>query len=93
MAFSALTDWKFGDEKGLQSFLLEHYLEHRLMHDALLALGFEPVDYPLQNMDDPDQWLNAHQLVSQSIWTGTGGGQSVDLATLDWKSERQVDDW
>lgn len=93
MAFSALTQYLPGDEQGKQRWLLEHYLEHKQMAQALLALGFAAVDLPIQHMHDPTSWLQAHSLMSQSVWTGIGGGQSADLERVDWDKPDQLLDW
>ena len=93
MAFSAITQFLPGDEEGKQRWLVEHYLEHKQFGQALLALGFVPVDLPIQRMESPQDWTNAHQLVSQSQWTGAGGGQSIDLGRVDWEQPDQLLDW
>lgn len=93
MAFSAVFQFVVGDEGGKNRFLLEHYIEHRTFVDALLAQGFQAVDLPIQTMDDPKRWLAAHQQMSQSAWTGAGGGQSTDFGTLNWDNDGEVQDW
>ena len=93
MAFSAITQYLPGDEEGKQRWLLEHYLEHRQFGQALLAQGYAAVDLPIQSMEAPPPWLAAHQLVSQSQWTGAGGGQSPDLERVDWDKPDQLLDW
>lgn len=95
MAFSAVFQFRVGDEQGKNRFLLEHYVEHRMFADKLLAQTppFRATDLPIQTMDDEKRWLAAHQQMSQSVWTGIGGGQMIDLETLDWKNPNQVNDW
>ena len=95
MAFSALNMFAKGDEQGKNRWLLEHYLEHRAFADALLKQTppFAPTDLPIQTMENPRIWLDAHQQVSQSQWTGIGGGQSTDLASVNWDDWDQVLDW
>lgn len=93
MAFSSLTQYFPGDEDGKQRWLLEHYLEHQQMYLALMALGFVSINLPIQHMEDPPSWLAAHALVSQSVWTGIGGGQSVDLERVDWDKSDELLDW
>lgn len=93
MAFSAVFQFRLDDEAGKNRFLLEHYIEHRMFVDALLAKGFVAVDLPIQTMADPKQWLAAHQQMSQSAWTGAGGGQSTDFGTLNWENPDMVQDW
>lgn len=95
MTFSALAQFIPGDPVGQDRWLLEHYLEHQTFYRELL--GQSPtvvtVNLPLQHMRDPRPWLVAHQQVSQSVWTGLGGGQSVDLATVDWNDSAKLRDW
>ena len=65
------------------------------MNDALLSLNpaFVPVDLPIQRMDDPEEWLDAHQRMTQSVWTGIGGGQTTDFERLDFNSPTDLTDW
>ena len=95
MAFSATYKFYIGDDAGKNRFLLEHYIEHRRFIDALLAQtpSFSAVDLPIQTMEDPKRWLAAHQQMSQSAWTGAGGGQSTDFGTLNWQNNADVEDW
>jgi hypothetical protein len=84
-----------GDDAGLQRWLLEHYMEHQQFYRALLeqSPSVVSVNLPIQRMDDPKTWLAAHQMVSQSQWTGAGGGQSTDFGTLDWDDHAAIQDW
>lgn len=95
MSFSAVFQWLPGDEAGFQRFLMEHYLEHRLFIDTLLAQSppIQTLEYPIQNMFSPDEWLSSHQEMSQSVWSALGGGQSTDFARLDWNDKVAVQDW
>jgi hypothetical protein len=95
MAFSELWQFMPGDNAGRERWLLEHYLEHQQFYRALLeeTPSVASVNLPLQRMDDPQEWLTAHQQVSQSVWSGAGGGQSTDFGTLDWDDPTAVQDW
>ena len=95
LTFQAVSQWKPGDDAGLQRFLLEHYLEHRLFTDYFLGLPvpIKTLEYPLQTMVNPQQWLADHQMVSQSQWSAAGCGESVDLERVNWGEPRQVQDW
>lgn len=79
----------------MQRWLLEHYMEHMEFYRALL--GHTPsvvsVNYPIERMEQPQDWLAAHQKMSQSVWSGLGGGQSSDFGELDWDDPLQVQDW
>jgi hypothetical protein len=95
VAFSAVFQFVPGDPGGMSRFLLEHYVEHMQFYDSLLGRtpSVVTVNYPIQRMEDPEEWLASHQLMSQSVWTGLGGGQSTDFGRLDWKNPNQVQDW
>ncbi len=95
MTFSAVWQFVPGDEGGMNRFLLEHYVEHQQFINALAGMAepFIAIDLPIQRMDTPRDWLAAHQEMSQSVWTGIGGGQSTDFGTLDWENSGAVQDW
>lgn len=95
MTFAAVAQWVPGDEIGMQKFLLEHYLEHRLFTDYFLSQSppIKTVEYQIQVMTNPYQWLADHQKMSQSQWTAAGGGESIDLERLNWDDPVQVLDW
>lgn len=95
MAFSSLFQFIPGDQQGLGTWLLAHYLDHQEFYKALLgrAPSIPTTNYPIQRMDDPDTWLAAHQEMSQSVWSGLGGGQSENFGKLDWRNPTEVQDW
>lgn len=95
MAFQAVAQWEPGDMMGLQRFLFEHFLEHRLFTDYFLGqpTPIKTLEYPLQTMGNPKQWLADHQKVSQSVWSAAGGGETFDLERLNWENPQQVRDW
>lgn len=94
-SFNAVFQFVPGDTAGMNRFLLAHYLEHQQFYRTLLAQTPSVVttNLPLQRMDDAKGWLAAHQQVSQSVWTGIGGGQSTDFGRLDWADSQKVQDW
>lgn len=95
MAFADVWQFAPGDESGKGRWLLEHYLEHQQFTAALatqtVTLSF--ISYPIQRMEDPQEWLAAHQELSQNQWSAAGGGQSTDFRTLDWNDSQAVQDW
>ena len=95
MAFSAVFQFALGDEAGKGRWLLEHYLEHNQFTQALATqtITITSVSYPIQRMQDPERWLEAHQQISQNQWSAAGGGQSTDFGTLDWSDSDAVQDW
>lgn len=95
MAFSPLSTFEVGDKQGEQSWLFEHYMEHKLFSVTLLSQTppVRTVDYPIERMDDVQAWLVAHNEISQSVWTGLGGGQSVEFSRVDWNDPEQLNSW
>lgn len=95
MAFSAVFQFAPGDEKGLQRFLLEHYLEHQQFYKTLLGQSpsIPTANYPIQRLESWESWLGAHQEMSQSVWSALGGGQSTDFSRLKYDSAEAVQDW
>jgi hypothetical protein len=95
MAFSPVSVFIPGDPFGQDKWLLEHYIEHQLFYTTLLgqATSVVTISMPIQRMRDPVAWLDTHNKVSQSVWTGIGGGQSLDLGSVDWNDSRELQDW
>ena len=79
----------------MNRWLLEHYLEHMQFYRTLLEQtpSVTTINYPIQRMEDPKAWLGAHNKMSQSVWSGIGGGQSTDFGDLDWADPTKVQDW
>lgn len=95
MAFSAVFQFMPDDVAGRERWLLEHYLEHMQFYRTLLEQtpSVVTVNYPIQRMDEPTAWLGAHQKMSQSVWSGIGGGQSTNFGDLDWDDPGKLQDW
>ena len=95
MAFSALFQFMPGDPVGQDKWLLEHYLEHQMFYRELLAqtASIVTTNYPIQRMRDSKSWLAAHNEMSQSVWSGIGGGQSPDLGSVNWDDPKELQDW
>lgn len=95
MAFSAVFQWLPSDEGGLNRFLLEHYVEHQQFYKTLLdqATPVKTVNYPIQKMNSWPDWLWAHQAMSQSVWSGLGGGQSADFGSVRYNDTVAMQDW
>lgn len=95
MSFSVLARHMPLDDVGWGQWHLEHAREHRIFTDTLLGQtpSVATAEFPIETMDDPDPWLVAHMEMSQSVWSGIGGGQSLDLRTVDWKDESQLEQW
>lgn len=96
MTFSTTFQFFYGDDAGRQKWLLDHYLEHKLFYTTLLSNTVITTILPIQKMENPQSpadWLNAHQRVSQSVWTGIGGGQMIDLERVDWSNASMLQSW
>lgn len=95
MSFASTFQFVPGDEGGMNRFLLDHYVQHRRYVDSLLALtpSYRAVDLPIQRVQDWKDWLAAHQQMSQSAWTGIGGGQSTDFGSLNYNDPSAWQDW
>lgn len=96
MSFSVIASHLPQDEAGWGAWLLEHAREHRIFTDTLL--GQTPpvtsMEFPIETIgDEIEPWLKAHQEMSQSTWRGIGGGQSFNLAEVDWNDEEQLREW
>lgn len=93
MSFSAQTQFVPGDPKGMQVWALTHYLEHQIFYNTLLSQGTVTINYPLQMIENMDEWLAWHDEEHQSVWKGVGGGQATDLQRVDWKNTNNLLDW
>lgn len=96
MSFSVIASHLPQDEAGWGQWLLEHAREHRRFTDALLGQtpSVATAEFPIETMgDDPQPWLGAHMEMSQSVWSGLGGGQSEDFRYVDWNDQKQIEQW
>lgn len=95
MSFSAIARLMPEDQAGWGQWHLEHAREHRIFTGTLLAQSppVSTTEYPIETMDDPEPWLRAHMEMSQSVWSGIGGGQSPELRNVDWGNLEQLQDW
>ena len=95
MSFSVIAKNSPVDDAGWGRWHLEHAREHRQMTGALLSQSppVASIEYPIERMVDVNAWLNAHQEMSQSVWSGAGGGESPDFRTVDWKDEKDLANW
>lgn len=93
MALTSTFQWLPGDDAGLNRFLLDHYVEHQQFYKTLLGVGVRTVNYPIQRLESWPDWLAAHQKMSQSVWTGLGGGQSTDFGRVKHEDPGAMQDW
>lgn len=95
MSFSVVARYVPQDVAGWGSWFLQHAQEHRLITDTLLGQSppVATVEYPIERMGDVSAWLDAHMQMSQSVWSGIGGGQSPDLRTVKWDDPSALNQW
>lgn len=95
MAFSAVFQFIPGDKEGMNRFLLEHYVEHEMFYKTLLEQSPSVVtaNLPIQRLESWETWLGAHQQMTQSVWSGLGGGQSQDFSRLKYEDPFAMQDW
>lgn len=95
MTFSVIGHHVPQDEAGWGQWFLTHAREHRLFTDTLLGQTppVKTAEFPIETMADPKQWLEAHSEMSQSVWTGLGGGQSLELGQVNWNDPLQLEEW
>ena len=86
MDVSSVSTFDFHDEPMREHFLMLNGLAHRTYFQALIALGFEPNDYPIFDLDSSkvghEDWQNIHGLMH---------AQASDLLDLELPDLTDVD--
>ena len=87
-----------GDPAGFGTWLLGHYLEHKLFITSALALTV-PVnipDYAIQSWDDDPNavatWLNVHEQIHSALRT-TANVTGIDLSAVDFTDNDEFFEW
>ena len=95
MNFDSLSIVKFGDKDSLGEFLFENGLQHRLFQQTLMDAGESVPIYPLidANIDNLDDWLQAHQVEHQFYAGILGLNNPFNLLDTDWNREEDFYDW
>jgi len=95
MNFDTLSIVKFGDKDSLGEFLFENGLQHRLFQQTLMDAGESVPIYPLidANVDNLDDWLQAHQVEHQFYAGILGLNNHFNLLDTDWNREEDFYDW
>jgi hypothetical protein len=95
MNMDTLSIVKFGDRDSLGEFLFENGMQHRLFAQTVMDQNeYVPV-YPLidANIDNLDDWLQAHQVEHQYYASLLGLNNPFNLLDTDWNKEEDFYDW
>ena len=95
MDMEALSIVKFGDKDSLGEFLFENGLQHKLFQQTFMDQGIPVPVYPLidANIDNLDDWLQAHQVEHQAFAGYLGLNNPFNLLDVDWNKEEEFYDW
>lgn len=95
MNMSDLNSVEWGDNIGLQVFLLENALQHQLFKNTFNAKnlkvpGYNLFDVQVENIDD---WMLPHQAEHQAFSEYLGLANPINLLDMNWNDESQFYDW
>ena len=95
MNFEALAMVKYGDKDSLGEFLFENGLQHKLFQETFMDAGVSVPIYPITdaNIDNLDDWLQAHQVEHQAFAGLLGLNNPFNLLDVDWNKEDDFYDW
>jgi hypothetical protein len=95
MDMETLSIVKFGDKDSLGEFLFENGLQHKLFQQTFMGQGIPVPVYPLidANIDNLDDWLQAHQVEHQAFAGYLGLNNPFNLLDVDWNKEEEFYDW
>jgi hypothetical protein len=95
MNMEALSDVAFGDNEGLQRFMFENGLQHRLFRDTFFQNGFAVPAFPLMDPDvsNLDDWMLTHQVEHQSFAGLLGLSNPFNMLDADLGKQEQFYDW
>ncbi len=83
----------FGDEDALKDFVLANALSHSLIDKVLGVKGKFVMGFPLQDISDPQTWLQNHYLMHVSEFEQIGLNGLPDISVVDFENEGQFRDW
>lgn len=95
MNMDTLSIVKFGDRDSLGEFLFENGVQHKVFQEQLMDQGYSVPVYPITdaNIDNLDDWLQAHQVEHQSFANILGLNNPFNLLDTDWNKEEDFYDW
>lgn len=95
MDMTALSDVKFGDKDDLGVMLFENSLQHQLFRDTFFALNITVPAFPIADadVDNLDDWLQAHQVEHQTFAGLLGLNNPFNLLDVNWNKQDEFYDW
>lgn len=95
MNMDVLSYVKFGDKDGLQEFLWENYVQHRLFYEILADKDILIPQYPLADADTSnlDDWLFVHNQEHERLANTLNLDNPFQLLDSDWNVEEDFYDW
>ena len=95
MDFNALSTVEFGNDEGLQVFLFENGLQHKLFQQVFMDNNVSVPVYPLidANTANLDDWLLAHQVEHQAFAGLLGLNNPFNMLDVDFNNESDFYDW
>ena len=95
MNFEVLSYVKFGDKDGLDEFLFENALQHKLFYEILMDKGIITPLYPIFNADPAnlDDWLFIHNEMHVQLATTLNLDNPFQLLDSDFRVEEDFYDW
>jgi|SRR6516225_3047129 hypothetical protein len=90
-----LNSVKWGDEEGLQVFLLENALQHSLFKSTFQRQGVQTPSYNLFDLqlENIDDWMLPHQDEHALFAELLGLENPINLMDMNWNNESQFYDW
>lgn len=95
MNMNDLNSVEWGDNEGLQVFLLENALQHDRFKKAFIAKGITPPSFNLFDIDidNIDDWMLPHQNEHQFFSSALGLSNPIGLLDMNWNNEEQFYDF
>lgn len=95
MNFDSLSYVRFGDKDGLETFLFENALQHKVFYETLADNGIEVPQYPLGDADpnNLDDWNFIHNDEHEKLASVLGLDNPIQLLDVDFNVEDDFYDW
>jgi transketolase N-terminal domain/subunit len=74
-------------------FFMDHGFSHESIYDALLQNGLIIAHYPLTDLGDDQDWLNAHSQEHISIADAMNVNIGFDLSAVDFDKKEDLSMW
>lgn len=86
-------DVQFGDDGGFKQFLFMHLIAHQNMAEYLADQNLVIPNYPLDNIEQQEDWLFVHNQVHVEADARLGLTTPQDLELYNLKDETEFYDW